>query len=79
MKPAARIGDLFLLPPTMHQISAGMPTVLINGMPAAVMSMSGITHGSTTVYIGGLPAARLGDPIMSSHILTGASNVLIGD
>lgn len=79
MKPAARVGDLFFLPPAMRQISVGIPTVLINGMPAAVMGLSGIMHGSTTVYIGGMRAARLGDPMVSSHIMTGASNVLIGD
>lgn len=71
---AARIGD-----PTAHPgviAGPGVPTVLIGGMPAAVMgdnhicSMpplagphppSPIAKGSATVLIGGRMAARMGD------------------
>jgi len=57
-------------------ISGGVPTVLINGLPAAVVGSQGqpcmlatcvpggpgvIAMGSTTVFIGGMPAARVGD------------------
>ena len=71
---AARIGD-----PTGHPgviAGPGVPTVLVGGMPAAVMgdnhvcSMpplagphppSPITLGSLTVLAGGMPMARMGD------------------
>jgi uncharacterized Zn-binding protein involved in type VI secretion len=74
MPPAARVTD-----PTGHPgvISGpGVSTVLIGGLPAAVVgdthscSMpptagphppSTIARGSTTVLIGGRPAARVGD------------------
>lgn len=71
--PAARQTD-----PTAHggMISAGLPTVLIGGLPAAragdphlcplvtglVPHVGGpIAKGSATVLIGGMPAARVGD------------------
>jgi len=71
---AARVGD-----PTGHPgviVGPGVATVLIGGMPAAVMgdnhacSMpptagphppTPIVKGSATVLIGGRPAARMGD------------------
>lgn len=74
MPAAARVGD-----PTGHPgaiTGPGVGTVLIGGMPAAVVgdmhacSMptpagphppSPIAKGSATVQIGGRPAARLGD------------------
>jgi uncharacterized Zn-binding protein involved in type VI secretion len=74
MPSAARVGD-----PTGHPgtiAGPGVATVLIGGMPAAVMGdthtcampptagphpPSPITKGSATVLIGGRPAARMGD------------------
>jgi uncharacterized Zn-binding protein involved in type VI secretion len=74
MPPAARVGD-----PTGHPgviTGPGVATVLIGGMPAAVMGdlhscampplagphpPSPIAKGSATVLIGGRPAARVGD------------------
>lgn len=74
MPPAARVGD-----PTGHPgtiTGPGVPTVLIGGMPAAVVGdlhacsmppLAGphpptpIAKGSVTVLIGGRPAARVGD------------------
>jgi uncharacterized Zn-binding protein involved in type VI secretion len=74
MPPAARVGD-----PTAHPgtiAGPGVATVLIGGMPAAVMGdmhacamptpagphpPSPIAKGSATVLIGGRPAARVGD------------------
>jgi uncharacterized Zn-binding protein involved in type VI secretion len=65
----------------------GVPTVLIGGMPAAVvgtMCMCAgppdvIAMGSTTVLIGGRPAARLGDPtVHGGVIVSGMPTVLIG-
>lgn len=71
---AARVGD-----PTGHPgmiAGPGVPTVLIGGMPAAVVGdnhvcampppagphpPSPIAKGSATVLIGGRPAARVGD------------------
>jgi uncharacterized Zn-binding protein involved in type VI secretion len=87
MPPAARVGD-----PTGHPGTIGppgVPTVLIGGLPAAVV---GTPHacslhgpnviagpGLPTVLIGGLPAARMGDATAcGSPIALGAVNVLIG-
>ena len=83
-QPAARVGDMHLcpmvtpgLPPIPHvggPISGpGCPTVLIGGMPAAVVGdmcvcvgpPDTIAKGSATVLIGGKPAARVGD--MTAH------------
>lgn len=92
MPPAARVGD-----PTAHPGVVGppgVPTVLIAGMPAAVVgtphlcSFPGtpphpptaiVPPGSVTVLIGGMPAARLGDlSACGAPIVMGAPNVLIG-
>ena len=98
-KPAARVGDMHMcpmitpgVPPVPHVggplMGPGVPTVLIGGMPAAVMGdmctcvgpPSTIVLGSTGVFIGGKPAARMGD--MTAHggtITTGFPTVLIGE
>ena len=77
-KPAARVGDMHTCPlvnpgPVPHVggpiIGPGVPTVLIGGMPAAVIGdmatctgpPDSIAMGSTGVLIGGKPAARMGD------------------
>jgi len=89
---AARVGD-----PTGHPgmiAGPGNPTVLIGGMPAAVLgdmhicSMpplagphppSPITLGSFTVLIGGSPAARMGDISgCGAPIVMGCPLVIIG-
>ena len=92
MPPAARVSD-----PTPHpgMISGpGVATVLIGGLPAAVM---GDTHtcsfpppagphpptpiviGSATVHIGGRPAARIGDTSgCGAPIVSGCFTVIIG-
>ena len=65
----------------------GAPTVLIGGLPAAVVSdicvcvgpPDTIVMGSTTVLIGGKPAARQGD--ITAHggvIVVGIPTVQIG-
>ncbi len=92
MPAAARVGDLTCHPGTLA--GPGAPTVLIGGLPAAVV---GDTHvcalpplagphppnpvvmGSTTVLIGGKPAARLGDPTgCGATIILGLFTVEIG-
>ena len=92
MPPAARITD-----PTGHPglISGpGVPTVLIGGLPAAVLGdthtcsfpppagphpPTPIAKGSATVLIGGRPAARLGDLAgCGAPIVMGLPTVLIG-
>jgi uncharacterized Zn-binding protein involved in type VI secretion len=98
-KPAARIGDMHVCPmvtpgtpPVPHVggpiISPGVPTVLIGGLPAAVMGDSvtcigppdTIIIGSTGVFIGGKPAARMGDMTMHGGTITiGCPTVLIGE
>ncbi|MEC5143307.1 PAAR domain-containing protein [Chitinophaga sp. 212800010-3] len=95
MPPAARISDFHTCPlfngPVPHVggpvVGPGVPTVLIGGMPAAVVgdicTCAGppdtVVKGSVTVLIGGRPAARLGD--LTAHggvIVMGAPNVEIG-
>ena len=92
MPPAARVGDPAAHPGTVA--GPGVPTVLIAGMPAAVLGdthvcamppLAGphpptpIVRGSATVLIGGRPAARLGDVSgCGSPIIAGAFNVIIG-
>jgi uncharacterized Zn-binding protein involved in type VI secretion len=94
-QPAARITDMHTCPladPKPHVggpiTGPGVSTVLICGMPAAVVgdlcTCTGppdtIAKGSGSVMISGRPAARLGDT--TSHggvIVSGAATVLIGD
>jgi uncharacterized Zn-binding protein involved in type VI secretion len=68
-------------------IGPGAPTVLIGGLPAAVLGDSAVcvgppdsvVKGSVTVLIGGKPAARMGD--ITAHggsIVLGFPTVLIG-
>jgi uncharacterized Zn-binding protein involved in type VI secretion len=92
--PAARVNDLHVCPlfngPQPHvggPVTAGCPTVLIGGQPAAraldPCACAGppgmIAKGSATVFIGGQPAARMFDQTMHGGIiLTGHPTVLIG-
>jgi uncharacterized Zn-binding protein involved in type VI secretion len=98
-KPAARIGDMHICPmvtpgtPPIPHVGGlvtgpGAPTVLIGGMPAAVMGdmctcvgpPDSIIMGSTGVFIGGKPAARMGDPTAhGGMIAVGYPTVLIGE
>lgn len=98
-KPAARIGDMHMcpmvtpgLPPVPHVggpiTGPGCPTVLIGGMPAAVMGdmctcvgpPDTIVLGSTGVFFGGKPAARMGDQCVHGGAITiGCPTVLIGE
>jgi uncharacterized Zn-binding protein involved in type VI secretion len=92
MPPAARITD-----PTGHPgiiAGPGVPTVLIGGLPAAVVGTlhtcafpppagphppSPIANGSATVHIGGMPAARMGDMVgCGAPIIMGLPTVMIG-
>lgn len=92
MPPAARIADL-----SSHGgavIGPGVPTVLIGGMPAAVLgdqhvcglppnahqpTVSPFVAGSATVFIGGKPALRVGDTcVCGATVVVGAPTVLIG-
>lgn len=95
MPPAARISDMHVCPlfngPVPHVggpiIGPGAPTVMIGGVPAAVVGDSvtcvgppdSIVQGSTTVMICGKPAARLGDPTAhGGSIVLGLPTVMIG-
>lgn len=98
-KPAARISDMHTcpmvtpgLPPIPHVggpiTGPGCPTVLIGGLPAAVMGdmcvcvgpPDTIILGSTGVMIGGKPAARMGDQCAhGGAIVVGCPTVLIGE
>ncbi|MEJ0103891.1 MAG: PAAR domain-containing protein [Bacteroidota bacterium] len=98
MPPAARLTDFHEcpmvtpgLPPIPHVggpiLGAGIPTVLIAGLPAArlgdmllcVGPPDTIIKGSATVMISGIPAARMGDQTAhGGEILIGALNVMIG-
>lgn len=92
---AARITDMHVCPmfsgPVPHVggpvLPPGAPTVLIGGLPAAVMGDMAvctgppdtIIMGSTTVLIGGKPAARMGDSMAhGGKIIAGCPTVLIG-
>ena len=98
MPPAARLTDMHTCPmqtpgvPPMPHVGGpitgpGAPTVLIGGMPAAVMGdmcvcvgpPDTIVKGSATVMIGGKPAARMGDTTAhGGSIVLGCLTVLIG-
>ncbi|MFK7771546.1 MAG: PAAR domain-containing protein [Saprospiraceae bacterium] len=95
MPPAARITDMHVCPmttgPVPHVggpiVGPGVPTVLIAGMPAAVIGdictcvgpPDSIVVGSATVMIGGKPAARMGDSTAhGGSIVLGAFTVMIG-
>ncbi len=95
---AARLTDMHVcpmqepsIPPIPHVggpiIGPGTPTVLIGGLPAAVMGDNAvcvgppdvIVKGSATVLIGGKPAARMGDSTAhGGSIVLGFPTVLIG-
>jgi uncharacterized Zn-binding protein involved in type VI secretion len=97
-QPAARLTDMHICPmvtpavvPVPHVggpiMGPGCPTVLIGGMPAAVVGdictcvgpPDSIAMGSTSVLFGGRPAARMGDPTLhGGTILVGDPTVLIG-
>ena len=98
MPPAARLTDFHTCPlhtpgviPIPHVggpvTGPGVPTVLIGGMPAAVVGdfcvcvgpPDTIAAGSATVRIGGRPAARMGDATAhGGSIALGCPTVLIG-
>ena len=99
MPPAARLTDMHLcpmvtpgVPPIPHvggPISGpGAATVLINGMPAAVVGdfavcvgpLDSIVKGSATVMITGKPAARMGDSTAhGGNVVLGSPTVMVGD
>jgi uncharacterized Zn-binding protein involved in type VI secretion len=95
MPPAARITDMHTCPLVTVLVphvggpivGPGVPTVLIGGLPAAVIGdmvvcvgpPDSIVKGSVTVLIGGKPAARMGD--LTAHggvIVVGLPTVQIG-
>ncbi|MBI1181879.1 MAG: type VI secretion protein [Alphaproteobacteria bacterium] len=95
MPPAARIADFHACPMVTAQvphvggpvIGPGAATVLIGGMPAAVVGDSvtcagppdTIVAGSSSVTIGGKPAARVGDSTAhGGSIVVGDFTVMIG-
>ena len=95
MPPAARLTDMHVCPmltgPVPHVggpiTGPGVPTVLIGGMPAAVVGdmlvCTGppdvIVKGSATVLIGGKPAARMGDSTAhGGSVVAGLPTVMIG-
>jgi uncharacterized Zn-binding protein involved in type VI secretion len=78
MFAAARLSDLTV---TGDPITGpGVPTVLIQGLPAAVVGdlvsgaacVGAITTGSSTVLIGGRPAARVKDQVAGANPASGA-------
>ena len=93
--PAARITDMHVCPMVTGTVPhvggpilpPGAPTVLIGGMPAALVGdmcvctgpTDTIAMGSTTVLIAGKPAARMGDSTAhGGTIVAGLPTVLIG-
>lgn len=95
MPPAARLTDMHVCPMTTGPVphvggpitGPGVPTVLVGGMPAAVVGdmlvCTGppdvIVKGSATVLVGGKPAARMGDSTgHGGSIVAGLPTVMIG-
>ena len=98
MPQAARITDMHVcpmqtpgLPPIPHVggpiLGPCVPTVLIGGLPAAVVGDNAtcvgppdsIVSGSATVMIAGRPAARMGDTTAhGGSIVAGSPTVIIG-
>lgn len=95
MPPAARITDTHICPlfngPVPHVggpiTGPSVPTVLIGGLPAAVVGdmcvcvgpPDTIVKGSATVFIGGRPVARMGDTTAHGGvIMQGNPTVMIG-
>ncbi|MGD9928917.1 MAG: PAAR domain-containing protein [Mangrovibacterium sp.] len=92
MPPAARVTDTTTHGGTI--IGPGEPTVLIGGLPAAVMgdnhvcslppnvhqpTVGPIPAGSATVLIGGKPAVRVGDiSVCGATAAVGEPTVIIG-
>jgi uncharacterized Zn-binding protein involved in type VI secretion len=92
MPPAARVSDQTSHPGIVA--GPGVPTVLIGGLPAAVVGdlhtclmppLAGphptapFPKGSMNVLIGGRPALRMGDiSACGAVIITGAPSVLLG-
>jgi len=98
-QPAARLTDMHTCPmqtpafpsPIPHVggpiTGPGAPTVLIGGLPAAVLGDActctgppdAITKGSATVLITGRPAARIGDSTAHGGVISlGCMTVMIG-
>jgi uncharacterized Zn-binding protein involved in type VI secretion len=92
---AARVADMHVCPMTTGPVphvggpitGPGCSTVLIGGMPAAIVGdmavctgpPDSIVVGSATVLIGGMPAARMGDSTAhGGTIILGCFTVLIG-
>ena len=95
MPPAARLTDMHVCPMVTGTvphvggpiIGPGEPTVMIGGIPAAVVGDNcvcvgppdSIVAGSGTVSIGGKPAARMGDSTAhGGSIVLGEPTVMIG-
>ena len=95
MPLAARITDMHTCPmltgvvPHIGRpiVGPGAPTVLIAGLPAAVVGdivtcvgpPDTIVMGSATVFIGGKPAARMGDSTAHGGVIVlGSPTVMIG-
>ncbi|ETX02991.1 MAG: hypothetical protein ETSY2_34340 [Candidatus Entotheonella gemina] len=95
MPPAARMADMHICPMVTGIVPhvggpilpPGVPTVLIGGLPAAVVGTSAvcvgppdvISRGSSSVLIGGRPAARMSDTTAhGGTIVLGMFTVLIG-
>lgn len=90
MPGAARVTD-----PTTHGgtvVGPGVATVLVGGMPAAVLGdlhacvitpghppTTPFTAGSATVLVGGRPALRAGDPCgCGAGVIVGLLTVMVG-
>jgi len=94
MPPAARVGDMHSCEETTGPVphvggpivGPGAPTVLIGGMPAAVVGDEAecngppdmLIVGSPTAFAGGKPIVRMGDPTEHGGIVdAGQPTVMI--
>ena len=91
MPAIARLGDLLsthVFCNSTHNLNAGSPNVLINGIPASRVGDISTMHclhtgtqitGSSSVLINGVPVARVGDSISCGSVnLKGSDNVSAG-
>lgn len=77
--PIPHVGGPILPPGCLTVMIGGMPAAIVGGQCTCVGPPDAIVKGSATVMIGGMPAARMGDT--TSHggsIVVGCPTVMIG-
>lgn len=77
--PVPHVGGPITMPCVMTVIIGGMPAAVVGTMAVCLGPPNSIAQGSSSVLIGGIPAARMGDAMVhGGQIVTGCFTVLIG-